>query len=82
MGRFMCLIEPDGFVYPCGQLIGKFPALNIREAGFKKAWENLLQKEHARHAIVYVLPNLTSFFALMPSVVFNYNAFLKGIIKK
>ena len=45
MGRFMCLIEPDGFVYPCGQLIGKFPALNIREVGFKKAWENLFTKK-------------------------------------
>lgn len=39
-GRFMMFIDVDGKVYPCVQLIGSFPALNYREVGIKKAWEN------------------------------------------
>ena len=83
MGRFMCLIEPDGFVYPCGQLIGKFPALNIREVGFKNAWENLLQKRTCKACYSLCFTEFNQFFALMPSVVFStITRFLKGIIKK
>ena len=41
MGRYMCFVDGDGLVYPCGQLIGTFPALNFMEVGFKEAWENL-----------------------------------------
>jgi len=44
MGKLMCFVDGDGMVYPCGEHIGKFPALNILDVGFKKAWENL-----ARH---------------------------------
>ncbi len=39
--RLACQIEADGFVYPCVTLVNKFNALNFREIGFKKAWENL-----------------------------------------
>lgn len=41
MGKYMCFVDGDGLVYPCGQLIGQFPALNFMEVGFKKAWDNL-----------------------------------------
>ena len=45
MGRFMCHIDADGYVYPCIQLAGRFEALNFKETGFKKAWENLVNKK-------------------------------------
>lgn len=45
MGNFMCHIDADGLVYPCGQLIGQFPAMNLLEVGFKEAWENTLLKK-------------------------------------
>ena len=48
MGRYMCFVDGDGLVYPCGQLIGQFPALNFMEVGFKKAWENLALNKSAR----------------------------------
>lgn len=83
MGRFMCLIEPDGFVYPCGQLIGKFPALNIREVGFKKAWDNLLEKRNCKACYSLCFTEFNRLFALTPSAVFSTTLrFLKGIIKK
>lgn len=43
-GRLMCLIESDGNVYPCTQLMGTFKPLNFLEHGFKSAWEHL--KDH------------------------------------
>jgi len=82
MGRFMCLVEPDGFVYPCGQLIGKFPALNIHEVGFKKAWDNLLKRKNCKTCYSLCFTEFNQFFALMPSVVFSTTLrFYKGIIK-
>lgn len=45
MGAFMCHIDADGYVYPCIQLAGRFPALNYVEHGFKAAWENLKSKK-------------------------------------
>lgn len=39
-GRFMIFIDADGKVYPCMQLIGTFKALDFRQVGIKKAWEN------------------------------------------
>lgn len=39
-GRFMLFIDADGKVYPCMQLIDDFKALDFRQAGIKKAWDN------------------------------------------
>jgi MoaA/NifB/PqqE/SkfB family radical SAM enzyme len=39
-GRFMMFIDADGRTYPCVQLIDVFNALDFREVGLEKAWEN------------------------------------------
>jgi MoaA/NifB/PqqE/SkfB family radical SAM enzyme len=39
-GRFMMFIDADGKVYPCVQLIDTFAALDFRQVGLAKAWEN------------------------------------------
>lgn len=39
-GRFMMFIDTDGKVYPCVQLIDIFKALDFRQVGIKKAWDN------------------------------------------
>jgi MoaA/NifB/PqqE/SkfB family radical SAM enzyme len=39
-GRFMMFIDADGRVYPCVQLIDTFKALDFREVGIEKAWDN------------------------------------------
>lgn len=39
-GRFMMFIDADGKVYPCVQLIDVFKALDFRQVGLKKAWDN------------------------------------------
>lgn len=83
MGRFMCLIDSDGFVYPCGQLIGRFPALNIHEVGFKKAWDNLLKRRTCKACYSICFTEFNQFFNLRPSVVFSTALrFCKGIINK
>lgn len=45
MGKLMCFIDGDGLIYPCGEHIANFPALNFLKVGFKKAWENLANKD-------------------------------------
>lgn len=40
-GRYMCIIDSDGKVYPCSQMIEGYPALNFREHGFRKSWEHI-----------------------------------------
>ena len=40
-GSLYCNIDTDGSVYPCSILIGKVDVKNLRDAGFKKAFEAL-----------------------------------------
>ena len=40
-GQLYCNVDTDGTVYPCSLLIGDFPAMNIREVGFDRAFANL-----------------------------------------
>jgi len=70
MGRFMCLIDSDGLVYPCGQLIGKFPALNIREVGFKKAWDALLRGRPCNSCYELCFTKFNQLFDMKLSVLF------------
>lgn len=71
MGRFMCLIDSDGLVYPCGQLIGNFPAQDIRIVGFKKAWESLLENRRCKACYSICFTEFNQFFALKPSVLLS-----------
>lgn len=70
MKRFSCHIEPDGTVYPCIVLVNKFNAKNLREVGFKKAWEDLAKNEcRACYNICCNDLNLT--FGLRPHSLWN-----------
>jgi len=40
-GKYMCIVDSDGRVYPCSQMIEGWDALNFRDHGFRKAWEHL-----------------------------------------
>ncbi|MFC1521990.1 radical SAM/SPASM domain-containing protein [Elusimicrobiota bacterium] len=46
MGKLMCFVDGDGMVYPCGEHIGNFPALNILDTGFKEAWDNVAKHKY------------------------------------
>ncbi len=39
-GQAFCNVDTDGTVYPCSLLIGDYPGVNIREVGFKAAFDN------------------------------------------
>ncbi len=83
MGRFMCLVDSNGLVYPCGQLIDNFPALNIHEVGFKKAWDNLLQKRTCKTCYSMCFNEINQVFGLSPGVFFsNGLRFLNNMIRR
>ena len=46
-GKFMCIVDYDGLVYPCSSLVSNpmFAPLNFMEVGFKKAFENTLSHQ-------------------------------------
>jgi AdoMet-dependent heme synthase len=71
MGHFMCLIDSDGLVYPCGQLLGKFPALNIREVGFKKAWASLIENRPCKACYCICFTEFNQLFGLRPAMLFS-----------
>lgn len=43
-GRYICVIDGNGDVYPCTHYWGKesFIPMNMKKVGFKKAWEHLV----------------------------------------
>lgn len=71
MGRLMCLIEPDGLVYPCGQLLGRFPALNLHRVGLEQAWGNLLKKRTCKSCYCICFTEFNQLFGLKPRMLFS-----------
>jgi len=41
-GKLKLVIDADGYAYPCSSLNHEFKALNVREVGVKKAFENVV----------------------------------------
>lgn len=71
MGKFVCHIENNGLVYPCGQLINNFPALNFRDVGFEKAWENVLNMKTCVTCYSLCHNEQNLFCHLNPDVIIN-----------
>lgn len=71
MGKFICHVESNGLVYPCGQLINNFPALDFRDVGFKKAWENVLNKRKCITCYSLCHNEQNLFYHLHPNVIIN-----------
>jgi len=67
-GRFHCIIEPDGRLFPCIATIDRVPALNVRTAGVAKAL--VLAKRHDCAAChLPCLIELNGLFAPRPRVL-------------
>ena len=71
MGKLMCFIDGDGMVYPCGEHIGIFPALNILDVEFKKAWENITKRKECLTCYNTCFNEYNQMFACKPSVFWN-----------
>lgn len=79
--KMACQIEADGLVYPCVTLVGKFKALNFREVGFKKAWENLRNCD-CQACYVICHNELNSLFGLKRDAIWNaFKIAIRRIIK-
>ena len=79
--KMACQIEADGLVYPCVTLVNKFKALNFKEIGFKKAWENLKNCD-CQACYVICHNELNSLFGLKGDAIWNaFKIALKRIIK-
>lgn len=69
-GKLMCFIDADGFVYPCSQLNGNFPALNLLEVGFVQAWEKLTNNK-CRSCYFICHIEFNQIFNLNPKAILN-----------
>ncbi|MBF0275233.1 MAG: radical SAM protein [Nitrospinae bacterium] len=79
MGRFMCFVDANGLVYPCGQLIDTFPALNFAEVGFQKAWDNLEEHKPCKTCYCPCFTEFNSVFGLKAETLWsNIKRELKG----
>lgn len=80
-GRFHCIIEPDGRLFPCIVTIGRVPALDVRKAGVAKALD--LAKRHDCAACYSpCLIEINSLFALRPRVLASLGStYLRGRIE-
>lgn len=71
MGKFMCHIDADGYVYPCIQLAGRFPALNFKEVGFKKAWGHLEKSKRCKSCYAVCYNEFNQLYGLKKDVWWN-----------
>lgn len=71
MGKYMCFVDGDGLVYPCGQLIGNFPALDFTKVGFKKAWENLEKNKTCKTCYCPCFIEFNQAYGLKADVLLN-----------
>lgn len=71
MGKYMCFVDGDGLVYPCGQLISSFPALNFTKVGFKKAWENLEKNKACKTCYCPCFIEFNQLYGLRLDVLIN-----------
>ena len=79
--KMACQIEADGLVYPCVTLVNKFKALNLREVGFKKAWENLKNCD-CQACYVICHNELNGLFGLKRDAIWNaFKIAIRRIIK-
>lgn len=79
--KMACQIEADGSVYPCVTLVNKFKALNFKEVGFKKAWENLKNCD-CQACYVICHNELNNLFGLKRDAIWNaFKIAIRRIIK-
>ncbi len=71
MGKLMCFVDGDGMVYPCGEHIGSFPALNFLQTGFKKAWDNIEMEKKCITCYNTCFNEYNQIFSCRPSVIWN-----------
>lgn len=70
-GRLECFIDADGSLYPCYQLIGRYPAENIKEVGFRMAWNNLNKNIQCKTCCSVCSVEHNNIFHLNPRVIYN-----------
>jgi len=67
-GRFHCIVEPDGRLFPCVVTIGRVPALDVRRAGVARALDRARRHGCAAcHA--QCLLEVNALFGLRPGVL-------------
>ena len=70
-GKYYCIIDTNGDVYPCQNLIGNMKPINAAKEGFRKAFDNL-DKNTCKACYMPCYNELNLLFGLNPSVVLNH----------
>lgn len=71
-GKYMCIVDSDGKVYPCSQMIGGYPSLNFLEHGFRKSWEHIRNHDCKTCYAFICFNDYNMLLSLEPSVIFNH----------
>lgn len=70
-GRYFCIVDTNGDVYPCPHLIDRIKPINVTREGFKRAFANL--DKHNCKACYQVYHNeFNLLFSLDYSVIYNH----------
>ncbi|MBU0614968.1 MAG: radical SAM protein [Nanoarchaeota archaeon] len=65
-GQLFCRIDPNGDVYPCQDLLGKFMAKNLCEVGLKEAFRNMKRDKLCNDCNCALYLELNYLFAGVP----------------
>jgi len=82
-GKYFCLVDTNGDVYPCPHLIGKIEPINAAREGFRKAFINL-DKHNCRACYQVYHNEFNLLFSLDYSVIYNHikNSFKISLFKE
>jgi len=78
-GRFMCIIDYDGFVYPCSSLVrhNLFKALSFTDVGLKVAFYNT---QHHKCRSCYAFTSFNDYNLLIAGHIPTYKNYIKQAV--
>ena len=76
-GRAVAHLEADGNLYACGMGVGRVPGLDIREMGFKEAWQQLQPLPDCNSCTMACGVEANLLFSLNINVIYNWFKQLK-----
>jgi MoaA/NifB/PqqE/SkfB family radical SAM enzyme len=71
-GRFFLIIDVNGDVYRCPQMVDRAKKINCMEHGVKKALQILAEDKACKTCHIPCSNELSSYFGMKPNVIFNY----------
>ena len=71
-GRAVGHLEADGNLYACGMGVGRVPGIDVREIGFKEAWQELKPLPNCNSCTMACGVEANLLFSLNLNVIYNW----------